>query len=238
MKNVVIAIVVLMCSQAFGLSFMGPATTELNQGQSSFGFDYTFSKMDVEANWLGVSWTEEIETNMLFGQYSYGLTDDWEGYLRLGFADVEADDFDGSAEFAYGFGTKFTFAKQDTISWGALFQIGWFEGDDTFSGFIPGVGFVTADQEIEAYEIQIAVGPTYEAEGLKIYGGPFFHFVDGDYDVDIAGISIGTIDIEEESIFGGYVGISKDLTDTSNIGVEFQFTGDAQAIGIRYVHRF
>lgn len=238
MKKVVITIVVLMCSQAFGLSFMGPATTELNQGQSNFGFDYTFSEMDLELSWLGVSWTEEIETNMLFGKYSYGITDDWEGYFLLGFANVEADDFDSSAEFAYGFGTKVNLGNYNGMDWGALFQISWFEGDDTFSGFVPGIGFITADQEIKAYEIQIAVGPTYEANGLKIYGGPFFHFVDGDYDVDIAGISIGTIDIEEESIFGGYIGISKDLTENTNIGVEFQYTGDAQAVGVRYVFRF
>lgn len=238
MKKVVFIILVLMCSQAFGLSFMGPATTELNQGRYSFGLDYTFSEMDLELSWFGESWTEEIETNMLFGQYSYGITDGWEGYLRLGLADIEAVDFDSSAEFAYGFGTKVNLGNYSGMDWGALFQISWFEGDDTISGFVPGVGFITADQEIEAYEIQIAVGPKYEANGLTIYGGPFFHFVDGDYDVDVAGISIGTIDIEEESVFGGYIGLSKDLTNNSNIGIEFQFTGDAQAVGVRYVRRF
>lgn len=241
MKKVVITILVLMCSQAFGLSFMGPPKAELKQGQYSLGLDYTFSEMDIKFSGYGDSDTDEVETNMLFVNLGYGNTDNWEIYLRLGFSKLEADepdDFDGDNEFAYGFGTKFTFAEQDAISWGSLFQIGWFKGKDKITGFLPGYGILTADQEIDAYEIQIAVGPTYEVDSFKIYGGPFFHFIDGDYDFDIAGIGSLSYDIEEESVFGGYIGLSKDLTNNSNIGVEFQFTGDAQAVGLRYVRRF
>ena len=239
MRTVTIVIMLLaLCSQAYALSFMGPPKAELNQGQYNLGIDYTFSEMDVELSGLGVSWTEEIEANMLFGTYSYGISDGWEGFARLGFANVEADDFDGDNEFAYGFGTKVTFSEQGAISWGALFQIGWFEGDETVTAFVPGFGVITANQEIDAYEIQLSVGPTYEVDDLKIYGGPFLHFIDGDYDIDIVGGGSGSFDLEQESVFGGYIGISKDLTENANIGVEFQYTGDAQAIGVRYVHRF
>lgn len=216
------------------LSFMGPPKAELNQGQYGLGLDYTFSEMDVELSGYGVSWTEEIETNTLFTNLSYGNTNDWEVFLRLGLSKVEADDFDGDNEFAYGFGTKVNLG----MDWGILFQVGWFEGNDTVTGFLPGFGIVTADQEIDAYEIQIAIGPTYDAGNYKIYGGPFFHFIDGDLDVDIAGIGSGSFDIEEESMFGGYVGFLAEITSNSDIGVEFQFTGDTQAVGLRYIHRF
>jgi len=239
MKTVMIVIMVLaLCSPAYALSFMGPATTELAQGQYSLGLDYTYSEMDVELSGYGSSWTEEIETNMLFTNLSYGNTNGWEVFLRLGLANVEADDFDGDNEFAYGLGTKATLGNYSGLDWGVLFQIGWFEGDDTVTGFLPGYGVVTADQEVEAYEIQIALGPTYDGGNYKIYGGPFFHLVDGDYDFDIPGVASGSFDIEEESVFGGYIGTSIELPSNSDIGVEFQFTGDAQAIGIRYVHRF
>lgn len=244
MKKVAITIVVLMCSQALGLSFMGPPKAELNQGQYSLGIDYTFSEMDIEASGLGVSWTEEIETNMLFGKYSYGISDGWEGFARLGFANVEADDFDGDNEFAYGFGIKATFAQEGGLTWGGLFQMSWLNSKDTGTLFLEG-HTITGKQEFDVYEIQIAVGPTYEIEGLAIYGGPFLHLVNGDYDWSgtvtgpiINGSGSFSLDVEEESVFGGYIGISKDLTENSNIGVEFQFTGDAQAIGARYVHRF
>ena len=244
MKKTAITIVVLMCSQAFGLSFMGAPMAELEQGQYSFGIDYSFSDTDVELSGYGAKWTEDIETNILFSNLNYGITDEWEGFLRLGFANVEADDFNGDNEFAYGFGTKITFSEQDAISWGALLQISWLSSDD--SGTIVTDGHtVTGKQEIDIYEIQIAIGPTYETDDLKIYGGPFLHLVSGDYDWSgtvtgpiINGSGSFSLDIEQESVFGGYIGISKDLTSNSNIGIEFQYTGDAQAVGVRYVLRF
>lgn len=244
MKKVVITILVLMCSQAFGLTPMGPPKAELKQGQYSFGIDYSFSDIDVEVSGYGASWTEDIETNTLFSNLSYGITDGWEGFLRLGFANVEADDFDGGNEFAYGFGTKLTFAEQDAVSWGALLQIGWLSSDD--SGTVVAYGHtITGNQEIDVYEIQIALGPTYETDSLKIYGGPFLHLVNGDYDWSgtvtgpmINGSGSFSLDIEEESVFGGYIGISKDLTSNSNIGIEFQYTGDAQAVGLKLVWKF
>lgn len=245
MKNVAITtIVVLMCSQAHGLTFMGPPKAELEQGQYSLGIDYSFSDVDAEVSGYGVSWTEDIKTNTLFFNLGYGIADGWEGFLRLGIADVEADDFNGDNEFVYGFGTKFTFSEQDAISWGTLLQIGWFSSND--SGTVITEGHtITGKQEIDVYEIQIAIGPTYEVDDLKIYGGPFLHFISGDYDWSgtvtgpvINGSGSFSWDIEEESVFGGYIGISKDLTENTNIGIEFQYTGDAQAIGVRYVLRF
>lgn len=239
MKTVTIIFMVLaLCGQAYALTFMGPATTELTQGQYSLGIDYTFSDMDAELSGYGVSWTEEIETDTLFVNLSYGSTNDVEIFFRLGIAQVEAEDFDGDNEFSYGFGSKVNLGNYQGLDWGALFQVGWFEGDDTVTGFLPGYGIVTADQEIDAYEIQVAVGPTYDAGTYKIYGGPFFHFIDGDYDFDIPAVASGSFDIEEESILGGYVGALFELTASSNIGVEFQFTNDAHAFGLRYVLRF
>ncbi len=239
MRKLVITIVVLMCSQAFGLSLLGPPKANLDRGQSSVGFGYIYSDMDLETkNVFGQKWTEKVETNSLLGTFGYGIIDNIEVFARLGFTDVKADDFDGDFEFDYGFGTKVTFAENDSLSWGSIFQIHWLEGDDTITGFIPGFGVVTAEQEFEAYEIQIAVGPTYKYDSTSIYGGPFLHFVNGDYDAKIAGVGSASLDIEEESIFGGYIGIATELTENTNIGVEFQFTGDAQAIGVRYVLRF
>lgn len=238
MRTVTIVIMLLaFCSQAYALSFMGPPKADLAQGQYGLGIDYTYSEMDIEATFLGEHWTEEIETNTIFTNLGYGITDKWEGFLRLGLSDIEAEDFDSGYDFAYGFGTKFTFAEQDSVSWGALFQIGWLTGEDTFTGFLPGFGIVNVDQEIDAYEIQIAIGPTWEIDNLKVYGGPFFHFIDGEYDLDILGANYSA-DLEQESVFGGFIGVSADLDESSNVGVEFQFTGDADAIGIRYVRRF
>ncbi|TET88118.1 MAG: hypothetical protein E3J46_05515 [Desulfobacteraceae bacterium] len=130
---VTVLVVVLGSSTlAVGLTPMGPPRAGLTKGQYRVGLDYSYSEMDLKLSGYGFSWTADVEANMLFGNFGYGISDKWEGFVRLGFANVEAEDFDGDNEFAYGFGTKLTFAEQDAVTWGALFQIGWFEGEDTF----------------------------------------------------------------------------------------------------------
>jgi len=222
---IVMFLVFVFCSvPSFGLSFMGPPKAGLGQGQYRIGLDYSNSEMDLEFSASGVpSETLEVETDMLFINLGYGLVETWEGFVRLGVASIEIDEFDGGDEFAYGFGTKATFIEQDAVSWGGLFQIDWFEGDDSINGI---------DVDIDFYEIQIAVGPTYEAENIRIYGGPFLHLVDGDGKIE-AVISFpisGYFDVEQESEFGGYVGTQIDIAENSCVNIEARFIGDAWII--------
>jgi len=229
MKSTVITIVVLMCSQAFGLTFMGPPMAKLEQGQKSVGFNLSYSEMDLEEKWEGGSETlKDVESSSYLANLGYGVSDGWDFFVRLGFTDIECDDFhfNGSPEFAYGFGTKVTFAQQNSMALGGLFQILWSESDDDILGI---------DVEIDYYEIQLAVGPTFNFDGLSIYGGPFLHFVDGEIKSTILGEKS---DIEQESEIGGYIGIGATLSEDTDINLEYQFTGDAQAIGFRLVHRF
>ena len=85
-------------------------------------------------------------------------------------------------------------------------------------------------------EIQIALGPTYTAEGVMIYGGPFLHLIDGDMDLQ-SGATKVSADLEEESEVGGYIGAQFDIMENAAINVEYQLTGDAQGIfaGITWV---
>ena len=222
-KIIVILLVFAFCVPSFGLSPMGPPKAGLDKGQFGVGLNYTIGEMDLD---FSVD-TGEVETNMLFVDLGYGIMDQWEGFARLGFAKAEQDDigFDGGNKFAYGFGTKVTISEQDAITWGGLFQMTWLEGDDTISGF---------DVDFDAYEIQLAFGPTYEADSIRIYGGPFLHFVDGDLDVTGVlpgwGAVSGSVDVEQESEFGGYVGAQFDVAENSCANIEAQFTGDAWAI--------
>ena len=216
-----IIILVLMCSQAFGLTLMGPPMAELEQGQNGLGLNLSYSEMDIEESALGLTDTlKDVESFSYLVNLGYGVTDNWDFFVRLGLTDIEYDDidFDGSSEFAYGFGTKATFIQQDSVVWGGLIQILWLESDDDILGI---------DVEIDYYEIQIAFGPTYEVNGTSIYGGPFLHFIDGDIDYGILGIKS---DIEQESEFGGYIGLNAELAENTNWQIELQFTGDAYAI--------
>lgn len=228
-KKIIVMLVVVLCCSApsFGLSFMGPPKAGLEQGQFGVGLNYTTGEMDLEFDLIGgfPTETEEVESDMLLVDLGYGINDQWEGFVRLGVAKFEMDGWDGGNEFAYGFGTRVTITEQDAITWGGLFQIVWFEGDDTILG---------ADVDVDAYEIQIAIGPTYEAENVRIYGGPFLHLLDGDLDVE----ALGSADIEQESEIGLYVGGQFDLAENTAASVEVQFTADAWAIAGGVGYRF
>jgi hypothetical protein len=110
------------------------------------------------------------------------------------------------------------------------------KGDSNYSG--------TA--EIKYWEVQLAIGPTWQMEdNFSIYGGPFLHFIDGDLDFSGETIDLGsrigmesTGDIEEKSQFGGYVGASWDASERTSCFIECQLTGDAWGIGIGAARKF
>jgi opacity protein-like surface antigen len=206
---VVLATVALAGSAALALAPMGPPTAGLKTGQFRVGIEYAYSDVDME---LDGEELDGVTSNMIFGNLGYGIMDDWEAFVRLGVADVDYDDgdFSGDYGFAWGLGTKVTFLKQENLNWGALFQMTWTNSEDE------GV-------EFDFYDMQIAVGPTWKLnDTLSIYGGPFVHLINGD---------VETADLEEDSSFGGYVGVEAALADNTSLFGEVQFTGAGWAIG-------
>lgn len=97
------------------------------------------------------------------------------------------------------------------------------------------------DYEIKLDEMQLAFGPTWKAaQGLKIYGGPFLHFVDGTMTEQSDALSDSSPhrkSIEEESWLGGYVGTELDLAQNTNVTVEGQFTADGWAVAAGIVFK-
>jgi hypothetical protein len=71
-----------------------------------------------------------------------------------------------------------------------------------------------------------------------IYGGPFLHFVDGDYDTDISDLGSLSFDMEHESEFGAYIGTQVDISTNSLFNIEAQFTGDAWVLSFGIGWRF
>ena len=89
--------------------------------------------------------------------------------------------------------------------------------------------------DYEVNEYQLAIGPTFDNDdGSSVYFGPFFHFLDGDADLD----TLGSMDIEQESEFGVYFGVLWEIADNSSLSLEFQGTDDAEVVGISLLHRF
>jgi len=271
---VVVVVVGVFCSAALALPPMGPPRGTLRQGQFGAGFEYGYSDMDLEYSWKekitavntadptdthsesgkDSGKAEDLKSNMLFGNIAYGIVDNWEVFVRLGAADMEIeDDLEFGYGFAWGFGTKATFFQDGDITWGVLAQVTWFDPDDEDISFDEEIDDVEVDLsgsvEIDWWEVQIAVGPTWQVgDTLCIYGGPFLHLVDGDLNekatgsVDVEGETFdvtynGAADLQEESVFGGYVGGQWDLAQNASLYAECQFTGDAWGVGVGGIFR-
>ncbi len=225
----IVVVAGLLSSSAWALTPLGPPRAGLKQKQNSLGFSFASSEMDLEISGYGLSYTAtDIDWKTYLANLGYGLSDDCELYVLLGFSKCSTDDFNGSTEFSWGFGSKFTVAKDKQVTWGGLFQMVSLSSEDSATSEVPIQGYTSASVDVQLFDIQIAFGPTYTQEAFSIYGGPFLHFVDGDLDVR-ANWDSGSVDIEQESEFGGYFGAMIELAESASLFGEYQMTGDASA---------
>jgi hypothetical protein len=266
--TVTLSVFALASSVAFALDPMGPPAATLRQGQCRAGIDYSRSTMNLELNegeWVeyldGVldafgdaeSFTlKNVKTKRAYANFGYGATDNIEIFLRLGGASAkfgdsiweDSEQFDSNTDFAVGAGIKVTFQENDRVKLGGLLQANWAQLD----GNLDAPHWEAADSvEFDVTEVQIALGPTYKlADPVLLYGGPFFHFVNGDLDdrfseTTEAGELLSSHyhwHVDESSVFGAYFGAQLDIGENTSVNVEFQHTADADAIGIGLLWKF
>lgn len=264
---VVFMVISLSSSVTFALDMMGPPTAGLEQGQFKAGVDYSDSTMDLKL--IDGMWTEwlnggfydageaesftlkNFEMNKVYANLGYGIVDNWDVFLLLGGANAkfgnsiwkDGEKFDSDADFSIGFGTRATFYEENNLKLGGLFQLSWAD----FDGKLKAKHWTTADSvDMELTEIQIAIGPTYKlVDNVSIYGGPFFHFVNGNLDDKFSEIyeeglltSRYSWDIKESSVFGGYIGSQIDVAENTSLSIEYQHTAAADALGMSLIWRF
>jgi len=251
------AVFLAACLGVSASASIGTPTAGLGQGQWSLGFDYTYSTQDLDK--IKMKGSDESEkyknrdfnVNRYYGVLSYGLTEEWEVSAKVGIADVktqlkgEGDDewsghnFDN--DIAWGWGTKVTFLKQEKCDWGASLQMNWLNTswDQKYEDGKESI-------DIDTYDLLIAVGPTVDMGGWKLYGGPFFYYLSGD--VDWKGSETdeddGLVtwkesgDLRAKSNFGGYIGAQFELAKNWDAGVEFSLTGDGWGLGTGITFKF
>ena len=226
MRRVIITIAVLFGSPVWALTYMGPPASDVKQGELLLGFDYSNGELDFEFRDDGVRGIlDDVDSDLYLAKVGLGLSDGFEVFGRVGVGEIE----ELGNEFAWGLGTRATFIEKDDISWGALFQFTSLHAEET--GYL---GRYLLNGDFDVYEYQLAIGPTFNHNGSSVYFGPFFHFIDGDADF----VNVGSVDIEQESEFGVYVGVLWKLADNSSLNLEFQGTDDAEVVGISLVHKF
>ena len=76
--------------------------------------------------------------------------------------------------------------------------------------------------DFSTYDLLVAVGPTVDMGGWKLYGGPFYYYLNGDLDSKVTRYDSGVLrfvdkesgDLRAKDNFGGYIGAQVDLTDS------------------------
>jgi len=245
-KRILILAAVLMAvglcgSPALALDMMGRPSAGLSQGQWGVGVDYTFSDMDLDLDGKGGTIPNithpDVQMSKVYANLGYGVMDCWNVFLRGGLARAETDSIGGvtgdiemgSTEFAWGFGTKATVYEQDpNLVWGGLFQMSFAnESQERVSSPI------MTGQSIEINEMQVAAGPTWTPrKGMSLYGGPFYHWVDGS--VESMGVRQYSIDTEKYGVYGG---AEFRINENASFNAELLYTGDAVAFGASFLYK-
>jgi hypothetical protein len=254
-------------STAFALDPMGPPAAELKRGQLGLGIDYSHSEMDFEMgdgeltqhrNGAFVASAElpsltikDFTADRAYARVGYGALKNWEAFLRIGgtmgdFGDSlwgEGEEFDGDIDFAVGGGVKATFYEAFSLTIGGLLQVNWAEFDGKLdASHWPAPDFVG----IDLAQMQVAAGATYMwTNRVSVYGGPFAHFVQGDFD-DVSCVEDGgdlltselSWEIDEGPTYGAYVGARVKLVEECSFNIECQLTGDAYAVGASVMWRY
>ncbi len=226
MRRVIITIAVLFGSPVWALTYMGPPASNVEQGELLLGFDYSNSEIDFEFRDAGVrGLLDDVDSDLYLGRAGIGIFDGLEVFGRFGVGEIE----ELGNESAWGLGARATFIEKDDVSWGALFQLMSLNVEETGH-----IGGYTSNGDFEINEYQFAIGPTFKQNGTSVYIGPFAHFIDGDADL----VNHASVDIEQESEFGLYIGVLWKLADNTRLSIEFQGTDDAKMSGIGLVHKF
>jgi hypothetical protein len=225
------------------LDFMGPPTATLKQGQWKTDFTYFYSEADIELTDItifdfnfGDLDADDLEVSRYYANFTYGLDERVEVYAKIGGIDVEQSDsrFDSSADLTYGWGTRITTNKSKAVDWGVGFLMSWLNADDSYS-----VGGDDLDVDFDAYELQVAAGPTFKFRGWKLYGGVFYYMLDGDVEFRSTSIPLDVdLDAEEDSNVGGYIGTLMHLTKNMDAMVEVAGLSDGWGIGGNIAWKF
>jgi hypothetical protein len=270
--SAIVAVLLLSCSVTFALDPMGSAGDKLRKGQFGVGVEYSESDIDFKAkgksvlvvydvagsNLLGIQSEKQrlalsgVEMRKTYAAFGYGVTDNLEAFMRVGAADTEWRD-DGDTHLSLGLRTGVTLYEKDSLKFNALAQYSWAESDfdslplTTIVGSTPYP--LKMSGSLSLHEIQISMGPTYElSEGVSIYGGGFFHLMDGSLDLKGSITTTGipqfrydmdsSYDIDQVSELGIYIGTRIKTANNISYGIEYQHTNSADAIAMRLLWRF
>lgn len=161
----------------------------------------------------------DADLDTYFARLVFGVADRAEVAGRLGFSDID----NGDQDIAWGMASKITIAPSEAVDWGFLFQMTVFSWQEVWAFSMPGgYGYMVAD--IDVYEFRGALGPSVKMGDLSLYGGPMVIYIAGD--------------VEDDSEFGGYAGLSWQIDGNTSLAAEYQITEDVETVGVGLLYKF
>jgi hypothetical protein len=99
------------------------------------------------------------------------------------------------------------------------------------------------DVTLDTYDMLFVVGPTVDMGGWKLYGGPIYYNLSGEYLFERNFLELNTInmekaDIEEGSSVGGYIGAIMDIAKDCDLIAELSFISDGWGLGAGIAQKF
>lgn len=211
----------ILAEGAWALTYLGPPTTAMRAGQWAVGVEGAWSEQDLEMDVAGFEDlpVDDFEIETVLAQVSVGLaTNRMEVFGRIGVVRAEWESIESDEELAVGGGTRITTNLDDPLSWGIVAQgLYWqFDGEE------------------DNIEAQIGLGPCWRTGGFILYGGPMIHL----YHAEADDPYIGSIEIDQESWFGAWLGGGVDLWRQARLTAEIQATPDAWGVGANFIWQF
>ena len=196
---------------------------------------------------------KDLNINRYYAQLGYGLKDNWEVFGQLGMVDIKAkyrevgdsvwdnDKFD--TEILYGLGTKYTFAQKEKYDLGAVLQANMANPSWSDSYIYTEPGYTETGKEtidLDILDITVAVGPTIDMGGWKLYGGALYNLLMTDHEITTKGSWVGgttgTFTCKDNgdtnvNNYGGYIGAQFSIQEKYNVRIEGMGTNNGWGAG-------
>jgi len=248
-----ICCVLLLSSQAVGLSLIGPATSDLDPGDFAIGIEYVKGDIEIGIENLTARYqsqgvdlgtlsfpgiSEGYDFDGIVGKVSYGLSD--RCLIFLSYAQIEtSSDYDPML----GLGSKITLKEPEPWGLGLAAEIKF--ASETDDNFMPGWEYSKGEADYYAAKIALSIVHKSQKGRVRLYSGPFIFWADGDGDLSGRYISEdlpidvkASFDVESEIELGGYIGLSIEAMKNLNIMVEYQKTKEWDFCGLGLQYKF
>ena len=255
----VLALLAMVSTSAFAERWGKPGAN-LAKGQWSLGLEYNYIEEELDFSlpngvypFPGLNGEHQAVRNQLLVRAGYGLTDQLEGFIKMGGTSTNVNeaflsgggaqgpsslefnqDLEGNMEFTIAGGLAYTILQQGDFRLGAVGQFSYFETNDTGEAHVY-LGPISQGIDANVFKFEGALLASYTLGKFTPYGGICMLISDSDaryraYTPTTGPVALLDINLDQEDWFGGVCGVNCAVTDNVRIGIEM--TGVSEGVGL------